>query len=160
MQIVFSKKLAWLALISIFSLMGSLLSPTHSAASQIRKIDFGKHLKVVYPATVKLQKTGCTKISFKYDVSIDVVEEGNFVIDIFSDDLDLVGSQTWYGELTPSIKRSGRSKGSTLVEVCRKPWYDENQDLDFYGVTRGDFEVRVTLEGFTSDYRSSKIRLT
>jgi len=144
----------------VLAILISASSPLSANSTQIRKVDFGKDLKIVHSATFKLPKTGCAKIRFKYDASVDVVEEGSFVIDIFSDDLDLVGSTTWYGEMTSAIERTGRSKGSTFVEVCRKPWYDENQDLEFVGATRGDFEVRIALEGVSSDYRSSKIRLT
>ena len=148
------------AIVVAFGLFLSLAWPSTAISNQIRKIDFGKELQIVYPALFKLPKSGCAKIKFKYDASLSVVEDGRFVIDIFSDDLDLVGSTTWYGELTPAIKRMGRTKGSTTVEVCRKPWYDENQDLEFVGAFRGDFEVRITLENISSDYRTSKIRLS
>jgi hypothetical protein len=124
------KKLLVLLLLSVFSLVPSL----PAEAAKDKSIKLPGVATITYPAVVKLAKSGCQTIPFKYQAK-GVSKIAGLMTDLY-----------------PNY-RSLKDKGTYRLQVCREPWVDPDLnveisdawpstvEIEFSASPKGDYDI-------------------
>jgi hypothetical protein len=147
------KKLLVLLLLSVFSLVPSL----PAEAAKDKSIKLPGVATITYPAVVKLAKSGCQTIPFKYQAKGVSKIAGLMTVSLTDADGYTVGGGLFVRgkamtDLYPNY-RSLKDKGTYRLQVCREPWVDPDLnveisdawpstvEIEFSASPKGDYDI-------------------
>jgi len=135
--------------LTLFILVGLLsLGLSNPAFAKDKTLTIPKVASITYPTVVKLVKSGCQTIRFKYQAQGVSRKFGLMTISMTDADGFSVGGALFVRgktmrEMYPNY-RILKNKGTFRLKVCREPWVDESLNVEISDAWPSTVEIEFT----------------